>query len=123
MDWRRSSRVGGLSTLSPRRMQRLLKECRSIKVKRLLMWFGERHGFRWLNQIRRDDIYLGKGKRMLVRGGTLGPKYLITVPKDMDSGHPCLARSGVGVHPHRSRSDTIRQPTDGWSGRADCWRR
>ena len=34
----------------------------------------------------RNGIDLGKGKRMLVRGGKLDPKYQITVPEDLDTG-------------------------------------
>jgi hypothetical protein len=78
--------IEGLRTLSPRRTQDLLEECRSIKVKRLLLWFAERHGFRWLLQIKQGRIDLGKGKRMLVRGGKLDPKYLITVPEELSGG-------------------------------------
>ena len=76
----------GLHTLSPRRLQRLLEDCRSIKVKRLFLWFAERHDFRWKLQIKEDRIDLGTGKRMLVRGGKLDRKYLITVPDDLDGG-------------------------------------
>jgi hypothetical protein len=78
--------IEGLRTLSPRRTQDLLEECRSIKVKRLLLWFAERHRFRWLLQIKQGRIDLGKGKRMLVRGGKLDPKYLITVPEEFRGG-------------------------------------
>jgi len=31
-------------------------------------------------------IDLGKGKRMLVRGGKFDPKYNITVPENLDAG-------------------------------------
>jgi len=75
----------GLRTLSPRRLQKLLEDCRSIKVKRLFFWFAERHGHRWLNQIDRDRVPLGSGKRVLVKGGRLDPKYLITVPEDLSA--------------------------------------
>ena len=74
----------GLRTLSPRRLQKLLEDCRSIKVKRLFLWFAERHQFRWKLRIQEDRVNLGKGKRMLVRGGKLDTKYLITVPEDLD---------------------------------------
>ena len=33
----------GLCNLSPRRLQPLLQACRSVKVKRLFLWFAERH--------------------------------------------------------------------------------
>lgn len=76
--------IEGLRTLSPRRLQKLLEDCRSIKVKRLFLWFAHRHDFRWTTRLREDRIDLGKGKRMLMRGGKLDSKYLITVPKDLD---------------------------------------
>ena len=76
----------GLRNLSPRRLQALLTDCKNIKVKRLFFWFGERHNHAWLSKIDRSAIDLGKGKRMLVRGGRLDPKYNITVPEELDGG-------------------------------------
>ena len=76
----------GLPSLSPKRMSRLLAECRSVKVKRLFLWFAERHGHPWLERLDRGGIDLGKGKRMLVRGGKLDPTYQITVPVNLDAG-------------------------------------
>jgi hypothetical protein len=72
----------GMVNVSPRRMQQLLEEATSIKVKRLFFFFADRHRHRWLEHIKRDKIDLGKGKRMLVKGGKLDPKYQITVPED-----------------------------------------
>lgn len=76
----------GLRTLSPKRLQRLLVECRSVKVKRLFLWFAERHNHVWLKQLSPDAIDLGTGKRMLQRGGKLDTKYAITVPENLDAG-------------------------------------
>ena len=76
----------GLVGLSPKRTSRLLGECRSIKVKRLFLWFAERHGHPWLERLDRAGIDLGRGKRMLVRGGKLDARYQITVPEDLDAG-------------------------------------
>jgi len=76
----------GLRNLSPRRLQWLLADCKSVKVKRLFFWFAERHNHAWLPKIDRSCIDLGKGKRMLVRGGKLDPTYNITVPEKMDAG-------------------------------------
>lgn len=76
----------GLRNLSPRRLHKLLVDCRSVKVKRLFLWFAERHNHAWLNQLDRKDIDLGRGKRMLVRGGKLDPKFNITVPETLDAG-------------------------------------
>jgi len=74
----------GLRTLSPKRLQRLLVECRNIKVKRLFLWFAERHRPSWLDALDRSGIDLGKGKRMLVKGGKLDRKFNITVPESFD---------------------------------------
>lgn len=76
----------GLRNLSPRRLQALLADCKSVKVKRLFFWFAERHHHTWLQKLDRAAIDLGKGKRMIVRGGKLDPKYNITVPENLDGG-------------------------------------
>lgn len=73
----------GLRTLSPRRLNLLLQDCRSIKVKRLFFWFADRHSPSWLSQVDRKSVDLGSGKRMLVKGGRLDPTYQITVPEDL----------------------------------------
>ena len=50
-----------------------------------MLFFADRHRHAWLRRINRAKIDLGKGKRMLVRGGTLNAAYQITVPKDLDA--------------------------------------
>ncbi len=75
----------GLRNLSPRKLQTLLVDCRSVKVKRLFLWFAERHNHAWLPKLDCKDIDLGSGKRMLVRGGKLDPKFNITVPENLDA--------------------------------------
>jgi hypothetical protein len=76
----------GLRNLSPRKLQPLLEGCRSVKVKRLFLWFAERHQPQWLSAVDREGIDLGKGKRMLVKNGKLDPKFKITVPESLDGG-------------------------------------
>jgi hypothetical protein len=76
----------GLGNLSLRRVHTLLVACRSVKVKRLFLWFAERHLHAWLKKVDRKDVDLGRGKRMLVRGGKLDPTYNITVPESIDAG-------------------------------------
>lgn len=73
-------------TLSPRRVQAVLAACRSIKVKRLFLWFAERHGHAWFRRLDVESIDLGRGKRQIVRNGRYDPKYQITVPDDA-GGH------------------------------------
>jgi hypothetical protein len=75
----------GLSNLSPRRLQALLENCRSVKAKRLFFYFGDRHQHAWLKRLERKAIDLGTGDRQLVEGGKLNSTYRITVPEDMDS--------------------------------------
>jgi Transcriptional regulator, AbiEi antitoxin, Type IV TA system/Transcriptional regulator, AbiEi antitoxin N-terminal domain len=75
----------GLSSLSPRRLQKLLGDCRSVKVKRLFFYFADRHQHTWLKKLDKDAIDLGEGKRMLVKGGKLDKNYLITVPEETDA--------------------------------------
>lgn len=78
----------GLGAVMPRRMQRLLEACQSVKVKRLFLFFADRHNHAWLKQLDRSRIDLGRGKRLLAVGGRLDPKYQITVPESL------LQRSG-----------------------------
>lgn len=75
----------GLATLSPRRLQKLLEDCRSVKVKRLFFFFADRHPHAWLKRLDKKTIALGDGKRMLVKGGKLDKTYNITVPEDMNA--------------------------------------
>ena len=43
----------GLRNLSPRRLQALLADCRNVKVKRLFLWFADRHNHAWLQKLDR----------------------------------------------------------------------
>jgi hypothetical protein len=74
-----------LSNLSPRRLQKLLADCRSVKVKRLFFFFADRHHHAWLKRLDKKALDLGTGKRMLVKGGKLNKTYQITVPEDLDA--------------------------------------
>ena len=73
----------GLSDLSPRRLQTLLETCASVKVKRLFLFFADRHSHAWRSKLDVERIDLGSGKRSLVKGGKLDPQYNITVPSDL----------------------------------------
>jgi hypothetical protein len=77
----------GLTTLSPRRLKTLLAACRSIKVKRLFFALAERNNHQWLSELDPKEFDLGKGKRQLAPGGKLHPKYLITLPAELDDAH------------------------------------
>jgi Transcriptional regulator, AbiEi antitoxin, Type IV TA system/Transcriptional regulator, AbiEi antitoxin N-terminal domain len=75
----------GLSNLSPRRLQKLLGDCRSVKVKRLFFFFADRHRHAWLKRLDKRAADLGHGKRMLAKGGKLDKTYQITVPENLDA--------------------------------------
>jgi hypothetical protein len=89
----------GLANLSPRRLQKLLADCKSVKVKRLFFFFSDRHKHPWLKHLNKDALDLGKGKRMLVKGGRLDHAYQITVPEDMDGVRRSLPTSGSAADP------------------------
>jgi len=76
----------GLSNLRPKRLQKLLADCQSIKVKRLFFFFADRHKHAWVKHLDKSAIYLGSGKRSLVPGGRLDPVYNITVPEALYGG-------------------------------------
>lgn len=71
-----------LSNLRPRLVSSLLKSCKSVKAKRLFMIFAERHQHSWLKHIKLDEVDFGSGKRSLVAGGRLEPKYQLTLPEE-----------------------------------------
>ena len=74
----------GLVNVRPARVMSLLMACASVKVKRLFLALAERHQHQWLAHLDLSKVDLGKGKRMLAPGGKLHPKYLITLPDDLD---------------------------------------
>lgn len=74
---------GGLATLVPRRVDRLLRDCASIKVKRLFLFFASRHRHAWAGKLSPQDYELGTGNRVIARGGKLDKQFRITVPADL----------------------------------------
>lgn len=73
----------GVSDLSPRRLQWLLSDCRSVKVKRLFFFFADRHKHAWRKRINEAEVDLGAGKRQIASEGRLDKTYQITVPRDL----------------------------------------
>lgn len=76
----------GVSDLSPRRLQSLLEDCASVKVKRLFFYFADRHRHAWRDKLDMSRVDLGSGKRVLVKGGKLDTRYNITVPAELADG-------------------------------------
>ena len=73
----------GMSDLSPRRLQALLGACAGVKVKRFFFFSAARHRHAWRARVDNSRVDLGSGKRVLVKGGKLDPRYNITVPADL----------------------------------------
>ncbi|MBI3296738.1 MAG: type IV toxin-antitoxin system AbiEi family antitoxin [Elusimicrobia bacterium] len=69
-----------LATLRPELVQQLLENCRSIKAKRLFLLLAEICGHQWLSALKLDVVELGKGKRLLVKGGHFDRKFQISTP-------------------------------------------
>jgi Transcriptional regulator, AbiEi antitoxin, Type IV TA system/Transcriptional regulator, AbiEi antitoxin N-terminal domain len=72
--------------LRPGLLRDLLRTCTQIKAKRLFLWFSDRHGHAWRQALDTAEIDLGRGKRLLVKGGAYDAAYQITVPREMAVG-------------------------------------
>lgn len=73
----------GAVNLRPNLLKELLRCCKQVKAKRLFLWFSDRHDHSWRKELEISGIDLGRGKRMLVKGGVFDAAYQITVPKQM----------------------------------------
>ena len=69
--------------LRPGLLRDLLLACTQVKAKRLFLWFSDRHGHAWRQALETQGVDLGRGKRVLVRGGSYDAAYQITVPREM----------------------------------------
>lgn len=74
----------GLNNLPPKQVQALLEDCQSVKVKRLFLYMAEKADHDWFKRLDLRNVHLGKGKRSIVKNGTLIDKYGITVPKALE---------------------------------------
>jgi Transcriptional regulator, AbiEi antitoxin, Type IV TA system len=73
----------GLANLRPQLLEKLLRECKSVKVKRLFLWYADRHGHAWFKHLDQSSVDLGKGKRQLVPQGHFDARYQITLPMEL----------------------------------------
>ena len=77
-----------LTTLRSHVVQTLLENCTSIKVKRLFLYMAEKLNYSWFGKLSLEKIDLGRGKRVIIKNGTLDTHYNITVPKIKDEEIP-----------------------------------
>jgi hypothetical protein len=73
----------GLASARPRRMEKLLRTCTSIKVKRLFFVFADKHGHAWRRYLLPERFDLGSGPRALFESGKFHPRYAISVPPEL----------------------------------------
>jgi hypothetical protein len=75
--------IEGMMTLRPNLVQSLLKNCKSVKVKRLFLFMAENNELPWYGKLKISEIDLGSGKRTIVKNGKLDNKFKITVPEEL----------------------------------------
>ena len=73
----------GLGALRPAKVQELLENCKSLKIKRLFLYFAEKANHSWFKYLNISKIDLGVGKRSLVESGVLISKYKLVLPKEL----------------------------------------
>jgi hypothetical protein len=83
----------GLTTLRPKLVQKLLEECCSVKVNRLFLHLAEACGLPWVGKLDLGRVDLGRGKRVIVKGGRFDAKYQITVPDSAEQQPETVAQA------------------------------
>ena len=71
----------GLVSLSPKKVESLLKRSSSVRSNRLYLFLAHYYNHPWAKRLDESDIILGSGKRQIVQGGKLDKRYQITVPE------------------------------------------
>lgn len=73
----------GMTSLSPNKLNTLLTSCKSIKAKRLFLWFAKKQNYAWFKKLDLSHLELGAGNRVIAKSGKLDKQYLITVPEHL----------------------------------------
>lgn len=76
----------GATVLRPVLVRELLLVCSHVLAKRLFLWFAARHQHAWFSKLDTEGVDLGRGKRLVIKGGALDARYQITVPRAMTYG-------------------------------------
>lgn len=76
----------GLTAVRPAVVNTLLQACVQAKAKRLFLFFADYYAYPWASRINRESLDLGRGKRLVTRGGKLDKRYQITVPEAFHAG-------------------------------------
>jgi hypothetical protein len=75
--------MGSLITPVPAKVQQLLSECNSYKVKRLFLLLADECNHAWFKKLDLKSIDLGKGSMSLSKGGRYSKKYKLIVPESI----------------------------------------
>jgi len=70
---------GQLRTLRPNILQNLLEQCKSIRVKRLFLFFADKKQLAWFKRLDLSKIDLGSGARKITKNGKFDGKYNIVI--------------------------------------------
>jgi hypothetical protein len=76
--------MNSLGTLRPMVLQAVLEKCKSVKAKRVFLYLAEKLLLKFMEELNLEKISLGSGKRVVVKGGELQKKYLITVDRRVE---------------------------------------
>ena len=66
-------------------VQRLLEYTNNFSVKRMFLYMAEKAGHYWFEELDLEKINIGTSKIQLVSEGTYNSKYMITIPKVLNS--------------------------------------
>ncbi|MEA4868578.1 hypothetical protein SDC9_71313 [bioreactor metagenome] len=72
-----------LTALRPSRVQVLLEQNTSVKMKRLFLYMAEKAGHVWFGDLDFSKIDTGSGKREIVPNGVYDNKYQIIIPEEL----------------------------------------
>ena len=71
---------------TPQEVQNLLEKCNSIKVKRLFLYLSDKLNKPWMDNLDLNKIYLGSGKRQVVKyRGMYNSKWKLVVPDSLET--------------------------------------
>ena len=73
----------GLGALRPAKVQELLENCKSVKIKRLFLHFAEKVNHSWFKHLDTSKIDFGRGNRSLAENGSIISKYKLVLPKEL----------------------------------------
>jgi hypothetical protein len=73
-----------MASLPPKKVQKLLELCSSIKVKRLFLYLASKFNHPWQKQIKPHTIDLGSGKRTITKGGIYNDQFKLIVPETIE---------------------------------------